>query len=63
MRGATSSMAGFSQEEGKANSLKFSQMISTMMACPDMDTERQILDALGQSDWLQPEPRPDRSPA
>ena len=39
---------GFSQEEGKANSLKFSQMISTMMACPDMDTERQILEALGK---------------
>ena len=27
----------FSQEEGKDNSLKFSQMISTMMACPDME--------------------------
>lgn len=39
---------GFSQEEGKANSLKFSQMISTMMACPDMDTEHQILEALGK---------------
>lgn len=37
---------GFSQEEGKGNSLKFSQLISTMMACPDMDTERQILDAM-----------------
>ena len=39
---------GFSQEEGKENSLKFSQMISTMMACPDMDTERRILDALSK---------------
>lgn len=39
---------GFSQEEGKANSLKFSQMISTMMACPDMDTESRILEALGK---------------
>ena len=39
---------GFSQEEGKENSLKFSQMISTMMACPDMDTERQILNALSK---------------
>ena len=28
---------GFMQEEGKENSLKFSQMISTMMACPNMD--------------------------
>lgn len=38
----------FSQEEGKDNSLKFSQMISTMMACPDMETERQILEALSK---------------
>ncbi len=36
----------FSQEEGKDNSLRFSQMISTMMACPNMETERNILDAL-----------------
>ena len=39
---------GFSQEEGKPSSLQFSQMISTMMACPDMDTERNILDALNK---------------
>ena len=39
---------GFSQEEGKANSLKFSQMISTLMACPNLETERQILGALNQ---------------
>lgn len=39
---------GFSQEEGKASSLQFSQMISTMMACPDMSTERNILDALNK---------------
>ena len=39
---------GFSQEEGKANSLKFSQMISTLMACPNLEAERQILDALNQ---------------
>ena len=38
---------GVSQEEGVPNSIQFSQMISTMMACPDMDTERQILEALG----------------
>lgn len=39
---------GFTQEEGKANSLKFSQMIATMMACPDMDTERSVLEALNK---------------
>lgn len=36
------------QEEGKENSLKFSQMISTMMACPNMDTERLVLEALNK---------------
>ena len=39
---------GFTQEGNKANSLKFSQMISTMMACPDMDTEKTILEALNK---------------
>ena len=39
---------GFMQEEGKENSLKFSQMISTMMACPNMDTERLVLEALNK---------------
>lgn len=39
---------GFVQEEGKAASLKFPQLLSTMMACPDMDTERQVLDALNK---------------
>jgi heat shock protein HslJ len=39
---------GFSQEEGNAASLKFSQMISTMMACPDMDVETQVLKALNE---------------
>ena len=34
--------------EGKENSLKFSQMISTMMACPNMDTERLVLEALNK---------------
>ena len=38
---------GFSQEEGNPNSIQFTQMISTMMACPDMETERKVLDALG----------------
>lgn len=36
------------QEEGKENSLKFSQMISTMMACPNMDTEGLVLEALNK---------------
>ncbi|WP_072529902.1 META domain-containing protein [Bacteroides ilei] len=36
----------FKQEEGKSNSLKFGQMIATMKACPDMETERRILQAL-----------------
>lgn len=39
---------GFSQEEGKSSSLQFTQMISTMMACPDMETERNILGALNK---------------
>lgn len=39
---------GFTQEGNKANSLKFSQMISTMMACPNMDTERLVLEALNK---------------
>ena len=36
----------FAQEEGVPNSLKFGQMIATMKACPDMETERRILQAL-----------------
>ena len=36
----------YRQEAGKASSLRFPQMISTMMACPDMDTESKILNAL-----------------
>ena len=36
----------FSQEEGKPTSLRFSQMISTMMACPNMEIEQNILQAL-----------------
>lgn len=32
-----------SQEEGKAASLRFGEMLSTMMAGPHMDTEREIL--------------------
>lgn len=37
---------GFEQEADKASSLRFTQMISTMMSCPDMDIERQVLGAL-----------------
>lgn len=37
---------GFSQEEGQASSLRFTEMIATMMACPDMDAEAKILKAL-----------------
>lgn len=37
---------GFTHEKGKAASLKFGQMISTMMAGPGMDTERKVLQAL-----------------
>ena len=36
------------QEEGNPASLKFDQMISTMMSCPNMDTEGKIMEALGK---------------
>lgn len=38
----------FTQEEGQVASLRFSQMISTMMACPNMDVESSILKALDE---------------
>ncbi len=38
----------FTQEEGQAASLRFGQMISTMMACPNMDVESSILKALDE---------------
>ena len=38
----------FTQEEGQAASLRFNQMISTMMACPNMDVESSILKALDE---------------
>lgn len=38
----------FSQEEGNPSSLKFSQMISTMMAGPGMETERKVLMAMSK---------------
>lgn len=38
----------YSQEESKPLSLRFGQVISTMMACPDMDTEAAMLKALDQ---------------
>lgn len=38
----------FSQEEGNPSSLKFSQMISTMMAGPGMETERKVFMAMSK---------------
>lgn len=38
----------FSQEEGNASSLKFGQMISTMMAGPRMETEGKVLEAINK---------------
>lgn len=38
----------FSQEEGNPSSLKFGQMISTMMAGPGMETERNVLSAMNK---------------
>lgn len=38
----------FSQEEGNPSSLKFGQMISTMMAGPGMETERKVLSAMNK---------------
>lgn len=38
----------FSQEEGNSSSLKFGQMISTMMAGPGMETERKVLAAMNK---------------
>ena len=36
----------FTREEGKNTSLRFSRMMSTMMACPDLDVERRVLESL-----------------
>ena len=38
----------FSQEDGNPSSLKFGQMISTMMAGPGMETERKVLMAMNK---------------
>lgn len=38
----------FSQEEGNASSLKFGQMISTMMAGPGMETEGKVLETMNK---------------
>lgn len=38
----------FSQEEGNPSSLKFGQMISTMMAGPGMETESKVLAAMNK---------------
>lgn len=40
---------GFETEEGKASSISFPQLISTMMMCPDMNIESQILKALNSA--------------
>lgn len=39
---------GFSQEEGKPSSLKFTQFISTMMAGPGLEQEGKVLKAIGE---------------
>lgn len=39
---------GFEQEAGQPASLRFTQVISTMMLCPDMETEGKILQALNK---------------
>lgn len=38
----------FTQENGQGASLRFGQMISTMMACPNMEVESDILNALNE---------------
>lgn len=38
----------YSQGSGNAASLKFGDMLSTMMLCPDEATERKILDAIAK---------------
>ncbi len=44
--GCNTMNGSFDQEAGKANSLLFRQMVTTMMACPYLDTEREVLDSL-----------------
>ncbi|MCD8166128.1 MAG: META domain-containing protein, partial [Bacteroides sp.] len=39
---------GYNQDGGQSNSLRFTQVVSTMMACPELDLERQVLDALNE---------------
>ena len=39
---------GFKTEEGNALSISFPGMASTMMACPDMETEGKIMGALNE---------------
>ena len=40
---------GFQTEEGNATSIAFPQLISTMMACPDMAVESRVLKALNDT--------------
>ncbi len=44
--GCNTMNGSYSQKEGQGNSLMLGQLMSTMMACPDMGVERKILDAL-----------------
>ena len=37
------------QEDGKPNSLRFDNVATTMMMCPDMETETIVLNALNET--------------
>lgn len=47
--GCNSINGGIIQEDNNPSGISFSQMMSTMMACPGMDTERKVLKALGDT--------------
>lgn len=40
---------GMAQEEGQPASLRFEQVAATMMMCPDMETETNVLNALNET--------------
>lgn len=40
---------GFQTEDGNAGTISFPQLISTMMACPDMEVESRVLKALNDA--------------
>ena len=52
--GCNNIMGSFQLNKEKAGSLELGQMASTMMAGPNMDTERNVLNALGQVKSYQP---------